>query len=108
MEIPMKPGHPRIGWWAVSLACSLVAAAAVVGPAGVRAAGTTTYIPNVLPGLSLATLVGPAPAAQTMRLDIALSHPNAAGEQAAYAAMYNPTSATYHQFLTPAQYDSTF
>ncbi len=104
----MKPGHPRIGWWAVSLACTVVAAAAVAGPAGVRAASATTYIPNVLPGLSLATLVGPAPASQTMRLDIALNHPNTAGEQAAYAAMYNPASLTYHQFLTPAQYDSRF
>ena len=104
----MKPGHPRLGRWAVALACIVIAAAAVAGPARVRAAGSTTYIPDVLPGITLATLQGPAPAGQLMRLDIALSHPNPAGEQAAYAAMYNPASPSYRQFLTPAQYDATF
>ena len=77
-------------------------------PNAARAAGSTVYLPDVLPGITLATLDGPAPAAQTMRLDIALTHPNAAGEQAAYSAMYNPSSPSFHQFLTPAQYDATF
>ena len=104
----MKPGHPRLGRCAAAFACTVAAAAAVAGPAHVRAAGATKYIPDVLPGITLATLEGPAPATQTMRLDIALSHPNPTGEQAAYAAIYNPSSPSFHHFLTPAQYNSTF
>ena len=104
----MSSAHTRISKWLVSGAGLVVAAAAVAIPHPAQAAGTTVYLPDVLPGITLATLDGPAPANQTMRLDIALNHPNPAGEQAEYSALYNPSSPTYHQFLTPGQYDSAF
>ena len=104
----MSSAHTRFSKWLVSGAGLIVAAAAVAVPQAAHAAGSTVSLPDVLPGITLATLDGPAPANQTMRLDIALNHPNVAGEQAAYSALYNPSSPTYHQFLTPAQYDASF
>jgi pseudomonalisin len=108
MEHEMSSAHTRFSKWLVSGAGLIVAAAAVAVPQAAHAAGSTVYLPDVLPGITLATLDGPAPANQTMRLDIAVNHPNVAGEQAAYTALYNPSSPTYHQFLTPAQYDAAF
>src|SRR5579862_3270980 len=108
MEHEMSSAHTRFSKWLVSGAGLIVAAAAVAVPQAAHAAGSTVYLPDVLPGITLATLDGPAPAGQTMRLDIALTHPDAAAEQAAYSAIYNPSSPSFHQFLTPAQYDATF
>ena len=104
----MNSAHTRVNRWLVSCAGLVIAAAAVAAPQAAHAAAPTVYLPDVLPGITLATLNGPAPASQTMRIDIALSHPNPAGEQAAYSAMYNPSSSSYHEFLTPAQYDAAF
>jgi pseudomonalisin len=108
MEKSMKSGHARLSRWAIPLAgLSIALGAAVTNPVA-HAAGTTVYIPDVLPGITLATLDGAAPAGHTMRLTIALNHPDTAAEQAAYSAIYNPSSKQYHQFLTPAQYDADF
>ena len=103
----MKPGHPRLGRWALSLAGIVVAQLPWQVPPG--PGGRLHHVHPERAARDLARhVVGPAPAGQTMRLDIALKHPNPAGEQAAYAAMYNPSSSSYHEFLTPAQYDATF
>jgi subtilase family serine protease len=77
--------------------------------ATVPASGTGTHmVPAVLAGLPLATLLGPAPAGQEMSIGVALQEPNAAGESELYKELYDPTSANYGQFLTPAQFDQEF
>jgi hypothetical protein len=63
---------------------------------------------NVLPGLSQATLLGPAAASTRLTVDIGLSADNSAAKSAALSTLYNPSSSNYHRFLTPAQYDATF
>ncbi|HET6966276.1 MAG TPA: S53 family peptidase [Acidimicrobiales bacterium] len=55
-----------------------------------------------------ATRLGAAPAAQPLNLVIALKPRNQAAEDAALRAMYTPGSATYHQFLTPAQWTAEY
>jgi pseudomonalisin len=55
-----------------------------------------------------ATLTGSAPATAPVRLAITLAPQHAAAEQAALHAMYQPGSASYHQFLTPAQWEAAY
>jgi pseudomonalisin len=66
------------------------------------------YLPDVLPRLDLATNLGPAAPATPLNLVVALAHPDPDGEQAAYAAMYDPAGPGYHRFLTPAAYAARF
>ena len=63
---------------------------------------------NFLPGLSLAKALGNAPTGEVLTVGVALTHPNVAGEEAAYKAMYDPSSPEYHHFLTPADYNGIF
>ncbi|HEY2429501.1 MAG TPA: protease pro-enzyme activation domain-containing protein, partial [Acidimicrobiales bacterium] len=56
----------------------------------------------------LARNLGPVGSSTPLNLVVSLSHPDPAGEQAAYTAMYDPASAAYHHFLTPAQYAARF
>ncbi|MGH9030364.1 MAG: S53 family peptidase, partial [Acidimicrobiales bacterium] len=65
-------------------------------------------VPSVLAGLPLATLDGPAPANQAISIGVSLTRPNAAGENALYDELYDPSSPEYRQFLTPSQFDSEF
>lgn len=55
-----------------------------------------------------ASLLGAAPASQPMQIDIALPARNPDAEKAAMKAMYTPGSATYRQFLTPAQWAASY
>ena len=76
--------------------------------AGVLPATTLVTTDNVLPGLSNATLLGAAPAGTQLTVDIGFTNPNAASELAEYNALYDPSSPSYHQFLTPSQFDTEF
>ncbi len=62
----------------------------------------------VLPGLAHATSLGAAPGSMRLTIGLGLAHPDPAGEQAAYRALYDPKSPAYRHFLTPAQYDARF
>ncbi|MGH2717521.1 MAG: protease pro-enzyme activation domain-containing protein, partial [Actinomycetota bacterium] len=63
---------------------------------------------DVLPGLASATSLGPAEPGKRLDIDVALAHPNPAGETALYQAIYDPASPSYHQFLTPAAFAARF
>lgn len=86
---------------------TLGAAAASSASASVTSSswGTTATLATSIPG---ATLSGNAPASTPVRLAVTLQPQNAAAEQAAVRAMYQPGSATFHQFLTPAQWEAAY
>jgi pseudomonalisin len=58
--------------------------------------------------LARATRLGAAPAGRRVQLGIGLSRPDPAGESALIASEYNPHSASYRHFLSPAQFDARF
>jgi subtilase family serine protease len=62
----------------------------------------------MLPGLSLATDLGPAPAATHMAVVVGLSRPDPAGEDQYLAAENNPASPVYHHFLSPSSFAAKF
>lgn len=70
--------------------------------------GTQRLAADVLPGLNLLTAVGPAPAGQMLHIGVGLSLPDLAAAQAYEESEYDPSSANYHHFLTPAQFASMF
>ncbi|HMC38845.1 MAG TPA: S53 family peptidase [Acidimicrobiales bacterium] len=55
-----------------------------------------------------AKLVGPAPVTQQLNLVISLRPRHQAAETAALRAMYTPGSATYHQYVTPAEWTAAY
>ncbi len=82
----------------------------------------TTPLPRFIPA-ALAEVAGAMPAAitagtalregalpgdQPLRLAIGLAPDNPAGMQEALAALYNPSSSSYHRFLTPGQVQARF
>jgi hypothetical protein len=95
------------------------AGAATTAPTGAATSaptGTATSAPtgalqvltdDVLPGLPLLA-VSPAPAAKVLHVGVALTSPHASAATAYASAVYNPSSADYHHFLTPSQYASAF
>ena len=52
--------------------------------------------------------VGRLPATQTLSLDVVLPLRDPAGLNAFLAALYNPASPAYHQYLTPTQFTAAF
>lgn len=94
---------------------ALVSAAVVLGSVGAGTAVAAT--PSAPSWAATATkaydtfgakLLGSAPAAQSLNLVISLEPRDAAAETAALKAMYTPGSATFHQFLTPAQFTAEY
>jgi subtilase family serine protease len=55
-----------------------------------------------------ASLLGTTSPTKALHLDVALTPRNAAQAANALKAMYTPGSATYRDFLTPAQYDASY
>ncbi|HXA30571.1 MAG TPA: S53 family peptidase [Candidatus Angelobacter sp.] len=72
------------------------------------AAGWHQLTRAVIPGLGNATRLQALPTSQKIQVGVALTDPNAAAEQAAAAAVYDPASPAYHQFFTPAQWQASF
>ena len=70
--------------------------------------GVQTLPGNVLPSLGKATPVGQARDSRPMRIGVVIAHPHGSAENAAVRRLYNPSSANFHSFLTPARYASTF
>ncbi|HEX3828540.1 MAG TPA: S53 family peptidase [Sporichthyaceae bacterium] len=87
---------------------SLLGAAAVLEPMGTTAAATMHRTTDVLGSRVLADALGPAPADAPMRVQVALTDPQAAEETALAAAVVDPRSPDYRQFLTPSQYADRF
>ncbi|HET9732379.1 MAG TPA: protease pro-enzyme activation domain-containing protein [Acidimicrobiales bacterium] len=89
-------------------AVALAGALAWVHAPGATAATTTTVLAgDVLGGLT--SLVGtPVDPATPMQVGLILSDPNAAGLPAAYRAVYDPASPSYHHFMTASQIASQF
>jgi hypothetical protein len=77
---------------------------AIVGSANVA---TTTLTADVVPALGSYTDLGPVASDQLMNVVVPLQHNNAA--IAAYEASLNdPSSSSYEQWLTPAQFQAKF
>ncbi len=63
---------------------------------------------NLLPGLSQATLISPASPNTLLTVDFGLGTANASAESSTLANLYEKGSASYHQFLTPTEFNSEF
>jgi subtilase family serine protease len=76
---------------------------------GSAASGPATALSNdVVQNLNLATLNGAVPSSQTVTVGIYLSNPRQAAEDRYVAKLYNPKSASYRKFLTPAAFNERF
>jgi len=62
-------------------------------------------VPAGLPASSSGTALAPD---QAVQVSLHVAHPDKAGEDALFNAVYNPHSPLYHHFLTPAQYAARF
>ena len=87
---------------------SQAAPTASAAPAGSTASGTQRLAADVLPGLDLVSPLGDAPASKVLQIGVGLSLPDLAAAKAYEQSEYDPSSANYHHFLTPAQFDSRF
>jgi subtilase family serine protease len=77
-------------------------------PTGAAPAPATSLSNDVVQNLNLATLNGPVPSSQRMTVGIFLASPHQAAEDAFVAQLYDPTSSSYHKFLTPAAFNARF
>jgi len=91
-----------------AIAVSAVAAVPLVAHATSGSSTTMQLANSVVPGLAAATDLGAVPATQKLQVVVSLAHPDAAGERATVAAVYDPKSPTYHHFLTPTQWADRF
>ena len=105
--------HSRVirrGLAAASTLGVLVTLGAAAAPSASAAVASSSWGATATLATSLqgATLTGNAPASAPVRLAVTLKPQNAAAEQAALRAMYQPGSATFHQFLSPAQWEAAY
>jgi pseudomonalisin len=101
----------RCGLAAGATLSVLVAVGTTAGTSASAAAGAaTTWVATSTAATVVqgATLTGDAPASAPVSLAVTLKPQNAAAEQSALKAMYQPGSPTYHQFLTPAQWEAAY
>ena len=103
---PVAYGALRSGGGATP--ASPATAGRAAAPATNLSGGSTHQVPSVLSGLSLATLVAPAPAAHVMTVGVSVQRPDTRAVDGYYRAVYDRSSALYHHFLTPAQFDRQF
>jgi pseudomonalisin len=82
---------------------------AVAAPAA-RAAdtGDRVLLADVARNLAASQLLGAPPAAQRIRVGLAVAHPDPAGEDALLGRLFDRASPDYHRFLTPGQYAQRF
>jgi subtilase family serine protease len=91
---------------ALAGALALAPAAPAGAPAARRALRPLRN--DYLTALHKATRTGDVSARRSMRIGIAIGHPNPDGEAAALRALYDPASPSYHHFLTPKQFAARF
>lgn len=104
--------------WAISLSVPALLlggagmASVTSGPtsagATAPASGSLIQTANVLPGLSHATFEGVTSATTRLTVDIGLATADSSAETAFLSSLYDPKSSSYHQFLSPSQFDSRF
>jgi pseudomonalisin len=110
---PLSPPRRRGRWLAVTVGTALLAATCSALPAVSSAAGaapstgSSVLSLDVLPGLSLLS-PSPAPSGTVLHIGVAMTEPNGGAENAYEQALYDPSSPSYHAFLTPAQFASAF
>ncbi len=88
---------------------SLVVLGAASAAQGSASLGPATPLSNdFVQNLNLATLTGAVPSSQTVTVGIFLANPRQAAEDAYVKQLYNPSSANYRKFLTPAAFNAQF
>jgi len=87
--------------------CTLLLLAALA-PAASAAAADRVLVANVPRAVTQAVRIGPAPATERLRLGFVLAHPHPAAEDALLRGLFDRSSASYHRFVTPAQYAQRF
>jgi pseudomonalisin len=81
----------------------------VAQSASAASAATSWHATSTKPlTLKGATLLGATSPTKVLHIDVVLSQRNPAQAASALKAMYTPGSATYRQFLTPAQYAASY
>ena len=88
--------------FAAALLLSLAAS-----PAGAQHALLSRHVPQLVTG-GQASRVGALDAGETLDLVLSLPLRNSSGLESVLAGLYNPQSANYHHWLTPAQFDAQF
>jgi hypothetical protein len=88
----------------------MLAASATAAVAGVRSAPVplTKQVPAALPGLARAIHLGGANGSDRRTIGVSVARPDPAGERLLYDQLYDPQSPTYHQFLTPDEFNARF
>lgn len=106
--MPVTRQARRLG--AISVSVVAAASLGLTASASASTSSATSWLPTATSAARTgsAALLGPAPSAQRLQVDVALPARDAAGEKAAMKAMYTPGSTTYHQFLTPAQWAARY
>src|SRR5438067_9676605 len=108
-----RGAYPRLRSVGVSLALAALSISVVTSdpataglsgtPSGLRVLGT-----NLLPGLAQLVPTGAPPAGELREIGIGLQRPRVAEEDALYRRLYDPASADYHRFLSPAAFSARF
>ena len=93
---------------AVNAAAGAVARTASGAGAATSTGGWQVLTGHVIPNLAQMQQLGALPQGQKIQVGVALANPNAAAEQAAAQAVYNPSSASYHHYFTPARWAAQF
>ncbi len=84
---------------------------AALGAGGASQSGvlrTAVLSTDVLGGLDHAVTLGTTPTSTPVQVAITLANPEAAAQNAAYSAIYNPKSPLYHHFMTANQVAQQF
>ena len=81
---------------------------AAVAPVASAAAADRVLVANVPRGLAQAQRVGAPPAAERMRIGLAVAHPHPDAEDALLRGLFDRSSPDYHRFLTAARYAQRF
>ena len=97
--------RPRIVISAALL--STLAAAPLVAQAA-QPNATTKLANTAIPNLSRAADLGAVPARTKLEVVVGLANPNASAERAAFQAIYDKQSASYHHYMTPQQWATNF
>lgn len=108
-----RGAHPRLRrvgvvLAATAMAISLVTSGSATAGLSTNATGLRVLETNVLPGLSQLVPTGAPPAGELREVGIGLQRPHVAEEEALYRRLYDPTSADYHRFLSPAAFSARF
>ena len=100
----------RAGLAAGATLSVLVVTGGIAASSAPAAAGATSWVATATRATSIsgATLSGDAAQSAPVYLAVTLKPQNASAEQAALKAMYQPGSASFHDFLTPAQWVAAY